>query len=114
MCQFREQNDDSGNGKYFELLPYILKDADTQLLSTTETLQLHFMVVNVIYQLILICPAALITTVLPQLVPVLVSMVREGECQSFRLVLRLTYRKEEQPLVKEIERVAYALGLTFM
>ena len=90
------------------------KDADTQLLSTTETLQLHFMVVNVIYQLILICPAALITTVLPQLVPVLVSMVREGECQSFRLVLRLTHRKEEQPLVKEIERVAYALGLTFM
>ena len=51
-----------------------------------QTLQMHYTVVNVIYQLILICPAALITSVLPQLVPVLVDMIHEGHYEGYCFV----------------------------
>lgn len=84
MCQFKDQNDDSGNSKYFDLLPYILLDCRGVLATPIQTLHLHYTVVNVIYQLVLICPAALITTVLPQLVPVLVDMIHEGHYEGYR------------------------------
>ena len=75
MCQFKEQNDDSMNGKYFDFLDSILNDFTTELATPLATLRLRERAVNVLYQLILICPAALITSKLPKLGPTLVDMI---------------------------------------
>ena len=40
MCQFKEQNDDSMNGKYFDFLDSILNDFTTELATPLATLRL--------------------------------------------------------------------------
>ena len=75
MCQSKEPGDDSTNGRYFDLLNSILNDFTTTLSTPLATLQLRERAVNVLYQFIVICPAALITSKLPMLVPTLVDMI---------------------------------------
>lgn len=75
MCQYKEQNDDSSNSKYFEFLDSILRDCDYELETFDETVILKETCVHVLYQLILICPAALITTELPKIIAVLVRII---------------------------------------
>ena len=63
------------NSKYFDFLDAILQDCNLELSSFDDTIFLKETCVNVLYQLILICPAALITTVLPRIISVLVDMI---------------------------------------
>ena len=63
------------NSKYFDFLDAILQDCKFELPTFDDTILLKETCVNVLYQLILICPAALITTVLPRIISVLVDMI---------------------------------------
>lgn len=83
MCQFKEQTDDSGNSKYFDLLPAILEDCRCTLSTPFQTLTLRSTVVKVLYQLVLVCPTTLITTVIPKLIPVLIELIRETRSEEY-------------------------------
>ena len=79
VCQCKDQNDDSTNAKYFDLLDSILADCEAELDTPLETLHLHDTAVSVLYQLVLICPLASLTSIIPKLVPVLVDVIRLNE-----------------------------------
>ena len=87
VCQCKDQNDDSTNAKYFDLLDSILADCEAELDTPLETLHLHDTAVSVLYQLVLICPLASLTSIIPKLVPVLVDVIRLNEASEFVLNL---------------------------
>ena len=72
MCQSKEQDEDASNTQYFDLLDQVLSDCQPP-----NNLSLRNTAVDVVYQLVIICPGALTMTVLPKIVPVLVEVIHE-------------------------------------
>lgn len=106
MCQAKEPGDDSTNGRYFDFLDSILNDFTTTLPTPLETLQLRERAVNVLYQFIVICPAALITSKLPMLVPTLVDMIGLPDVEGYAQACCVSCSEEEHALVQKIRTTA--------
>ena len=88
----------------------ILADCEAELDTPLETLHLHDTAVSVLYQLVLICPLASLTSIIPKLGPVLVDVIRLNEASELSLISPVMHR-EEAKFIKSMKTNAFVLCL---